>query len=696
MGIRTKVLMLICVVVLLTGGFSMFIGRTISRDTVEAQIGDLLTTTAQSRSREVQMVLDDMKDSALMVSEVISSLVNVTYREETGGRLDSEFLVPILALMKNSGDFIHEILIIGKDGSALISSNPDKHDSLNKQLTDIYLFGMENPYVGDIFLNEETGEFAMYSAAPIMIDGEVGGVIGILNGTTNLFKITTDVTGLGKTGETYIVNSDGYMVSPSRFVNSAAFDYSIDLKDKKVNHSQDASITSNPISSTITSTNYLDIKVIRSYAEIPEMGWSVVVEKSASEAFSPVEKMTNSMIFILVGLLAAGIIAALLISKTITRPLMKLHKGVNEILNGNLDHSVGNNSRDEIGHLSRAFDEMTNNVKSSQTRLEKYSAGLEEMVAQRTEELSTTNEELNQEMSERERAETKVKEQYNAIQVHNYALEAANEELRTTQEKLVETNAQLQNAVDDLKSSQEQLLQSQKLAAIGELVSGVAHELNNPLMAIQGNAYILLDDVEDEINKESLQTIYSETKRVSEIVQNLLSFSRKQGSLKTRVDINDCVDSTVKLRAYELSVNNIELISEFEVGIPMIMGDAQRLRQVFLNLVNNSAQAIKQHHDKGKIVIKTHQIDHQMIRIIFKDDGPGIVKDVLDRIFEPFFTTKDVGKGTGLGLSICYGIIQDHEGKICAESNPGEGATFFIELPIAAEVLDYSENTILA
>jgi len=372
---------------------------------------------------------------------------------------------------------------------------------------------------------------------------------------------------------------------------------------------------------------------------------------------------------------------------------MKLHEGVIQILNGNLDHHVGNKSKDEIGHLSRAFDEMTSNVRVSQERLEEYSAGLEEMVAERTEELTTTNEESNRQMEERVRAETKVKEQYNAIQVHAYELEATNDELRATQEKLVDTNTQLQNAVDDLKSSHEQLLQSQKLAAIGELVSGVAHELNNPLMAIQGNAYILLDDVEDEINREGLEVIYSETKRASEIVQNLLSFSRKQDSVKTQVDINECVDSIMKLRTYELSVNNIELISELGPNLPFITGDSQRLRQVFLNLINNSAQAIQQGPYEGKIIIRTHQTTDQMVSVVFEDDGPGIAQDVIDRVFEPFFTTKDVGKGTGLGLSICYGIIKDHGGKMYAKSNFGEGATFYIELPVASEVANASSNS---
>jgi two-component system NtrC family sensor kinase len=217
-------------------------------------------------------------------------------------------------------------------------------------------------------------------------------------------------------------------------------------------------------------------------------------------------------------------------------------------------------------------------------------------------------------------------------------------------------------------------------------VSGVAHELNNPLMAIQGNAYVLLDDVEDEINRESLEVIYKETKRASEIVQNLLSFSRKQDSAKAQVDINECVDSIIKLRSYELIVNNIELRPELNPDLPLILGDSQRLRQVFLNLINNSAQAILQSKGKGSITIKTQLKTDQIISVVFEDDGPGIAPDVIERVFEPFFTTKDVGKGTGLGLSICYGIIQDHKGKIYAKSKIGKGATFVIEIPITSDV----------
>jgi len=688
MGIRTKVLILIFAVILLAGGVTSFVSRTVSMNTVENEISDHLTTTAQSRANHIETVLDNLKKTTDSLKEQVylfrSSVPEMAIAEV------NQITGFILVEMASSNNDISEAILLDEEGTICASSN---FGLLGQDMSQDETFTKSTN--GKVFLNDApfdgvTGDFSIITASSM---ADMANTLGITWYGDIVSQITMDMTGLGNTGEVYIVNEDGFMITPSRFVNTAISDYNFDFKKDQADQVLAEGRPSDGFLHTYTDSNYWGIKVIRSHREIPDIGWNVVVEKSVSEAFSPVSNMTQTMIFILLGLLAAGAIAVLAMSRTITRPLMKLHEGVIQILNGNLDHHVGNKSKDEIGHLSRAFDEMTSNVRVSQERLEEYSAGLEEMVAERTEELTTTNEELNRQMEERVRAETKVKEQYNAIQVHAYELEATNDELRATQEKLVDTNTQLQNAVDDLKSSHEQLLQSQKLAAIGELVSGVAHELNNPLMAIQGNAYILLDDVEDEINREGLEVIYSETKRASEIVQNLLSFSRKQDSVKTQVDINECVDSIMKLRTYELSVNNIELISELGPNLPFITGDSQRLRQVFLNLINNSAQAIQQGPYEGKIIIRTHQTTDQMVSVVFEDDGPGIAPDVIDRVFEPFFTTKDVGKGTGLGLSICYGIIKDHGGKMYAKSNFGEGATFYIELPVASEVANASSNS---
>ncbi len=257
-------------------------------------------------------------------------------------------------------------------------------------------------------------------------------------------------------------------------------------------------------------------------------------------------------------------------------------------------------------------------------------------------------------------------------------------ERKKSERKLQKTLAQLQKANEQLKASEEQLIQSAKMAAVGQLVSGVAHEVNNPLMAIAGYTEIMLKKTDDESTKKRLQRVYDETNRAIAIVRNLLSFARKREVEKVPVSVNECIESVINLRVYEMSLENIEIETDMGPDLPDVMADSQQLQQVFLNMLINAEQAIKKTGYSGKVSIRTERAGENIL-IVFADDGPGIPEEIQDRVFEPFFTTKGVGEGTGLGLSICYGIIEDHGGKITVESKEGEGTTFTIELPVAGQ-----------
>jgi two-component system, NtrC family, sensor kinase len=238
--------------------------------------------------------------------------------------------------------------------------------------------------------------------------------------------------------------------------------------------------------------------------------------------------------------------------------------------------------------------------------------------------------------------------------------------------------------ISNEKQLQQQLIQSEKLSAIGELISGIAHELNNPLTGVMGYSQLLQlrKDLDDRA-KENLLKINNLALRCQKIVQNLLSFARKQKPERTLSDINEILEKTVELRSYELQVNNIQISRELDKNLPKTIADAHQLQQVFLNVVTNAEQAMLETHGKGRLIIRTHA-DTQNARIVVEiiDDGPGIPENYLTRIFDPFFTTKEVGKGTGLGLSLSYGMIKEHGGNIYAQSRLGEGSTFVIELPI--------------
>jgi signal transduction histidine kinase len=230
-----------------------------------------------------------------------------------------------------------------------------------------------------------------------------------------------------------------------------------------------------------------------------------------------------------------------------------------------------------------------------------------------------------------------------------------------------------------------QLQLAGRLAAVGELAAGVAHELNNPLAAIQAFAQFLAENSTlDETTRRDVQTIYKEAQRASRITGNLLSFARRHKPEKESISINEIVARSLELHAYQMKVNNIEVMVDADPEIPMTMADSQQIHQVFVNLIRNAEQAMTEAHGRGTLRVETQAIG-DMIRISFGDDGPGIPEDNLKGVFDPFFTTKGVGKGTGLGLSICYGIVQEHGGSLYVRSASGEGATFVVELPIVSE-----------
>ena len=238
--------------------------------------------------------------------------------------------------------------------------------------------------------------------------------------------------------------------------------------------------------------------------------------------------------------------------------------------------------------------------------------------------------------------------------------------------------------ISNEKLLQQQLIQSEKLSAIGELISGIAHELNNPLTGVMGYSQLLqMRGDLDERARDSLVKINNLATRCQKIVQNLLSFARKQKPERTLTSVNEILDRTVELRSYELQVNNIEILLELDPHLPRTIADAHQLQQVFLNVITNAEQAMLEAKRRGRLTIRTRS-DSARGRVIIEiaDDGPGIPEQHLTRIFDPFFTTKEVGKGTGLGLSLSYGIIKEHAGNIYARSRLGEGSTFVIELPI--------------
>jgi two-component system NtrC family sensor kinase len=251
------------------------------------------------------------------------------------------------------------------------------------------------------------------------------------------------------------------------------------------------------------------------------------------------------------------------------------------------------------------------------------------------------------------------------------------------QGKIIGVVASLRD-ITELKRLEEQLIQSEKLAAMGQMIAGVAHELNNPLTAILGVTEMVREHASDEGVKKQLDLAHRQARRAAQIVQNLLDFSRPPAPEKKLVQINDLLERTLQLHDHSLRRNHISVEFTSHPELPRILGDANQLIQVLLNLVTNAEHAIREVRESGKVQIQlTHDGKHITLRV--QDDGAGIRKEALPKLFDPFYTTKRPGGGTGLGLSICMSIIREHGGQIEVERIPDGGSAFSIIFPVAPD-----------
>jgi two-component system NtrC family sensor kinase len=242
--------------------------------------------------------------------------------------------------------------------------------------------------------------------------------------------------------------------------------------------------------------------------------------------------------------------------------------------------------------------------------------------------------------------------------------------------------AALRERDEELKNQTNlKLMRSEKLAALGRMAAGIAHEINNPLTGVLMYAYILLENMpRDSQERQDMEIIINETNRCREIIRDLLDFSRENVPEKKPVDINESVDKAISIIDKKLYFEKIEIVRDYSGSLPGVLADRNQLQQVFINLFLNAVEAMP---DGGRLLITTLPgDDYRSVIIKIADTGSGIPAENIDKIFDPFFTTKEVGKGTGLGLAVTYGIIQKHGGQIAVESEPGRGTAFTIKLPV--------------
>src|SRR4030066_2110918 len=323
----------------------------------------------------------------------------------------------------------------------------------------------------------------------------------------------------------------------------------------------------------------------------------------------------------IVRVIVLSFLLRLLLTRVVNRPIDKLLAATQQAARGNLDQAVGIRSHDELGELSDSFNNMISELKRSRDAIEGWTQTLEHRVQERTQELQQV---------------------------------------------------------------QDQLIRAGKMAALGELAAGVAHEINNPLPGVLTFSSLMLKKVDaNHPWKKDLENIVQQTTRCRNIVRGLLDFARQRKPDKKDWDIHTLLDRTVTLVENQARFQNIKIVKEFKIGIPMLFVDGDQIQQVFMNIIINAADAMS--GDGGTLTIKTNHKDGAA-EVSFTDTGCGMTKENLSKLFAPFFTTKEIGKGTGLGLAISYGIIQSHNGDIEVESQVRKGSTFRIKLPIENQI----------
>ena len=303
------------------------------------------------------------------------------------------------------------------------------------------------------------------------------------------------------------------------------------------------------------------------------------------------------------------------ITSSIIHPLKKMVFATNQIAQGDLNQKVKIDFQDEIGQLAQSFNQMTENLKKANEKLMQWGKTLEKRVEERTKEL---------------------------------------------------------------REMQDSLIQSEKMASLGKMSAGVAHEINNPLTSILINTHLMLEKTEkNHLFQEYLSLIADETIRCTNIVKGLLEFSRQNPPRKVFTDINEIIKRTLQLLEHQAAFQNIRVIKKLDESLPQIKVDKDKIKQVFWNLMINAAEAMP--HGGTLTLFSQLSGDKKYVEVVFTDTGAGIPQEYLNKLFDPFFTTK--GGGTGLGLAVSYGIIEQHQGKIEVKSEPGKGSVFTISLP---------------
>ncbi|MDD5729923.1 MAG: ATP-binding protein [Candidatus Omnitrophica bacterium] len=530
---------------------------------------------------------------------------------------------------KNSNNSIVSIEVMDLAGTAMISTNPG---TLGKDLSGSRVFsqGKTGVYISDMYFRD--GKFLMDISCP-QYDPykEEGGLVGVFKVTYDESKLINRIENyneLGATGEIALAVRSGDNIL---FITPLRHKKAAPFQFTVPFNSNLAVPSKNALMNKkglVIGKDYRGELVLAAYDYIPMTNWGIVGKIDIKEAFTPIRKLLLKDIIAALLIFVFSSLAVIIFANFLSRPIKKLSEMADIIAGGNLNSRVDINTGDEIGQLAASFNRMADNLKK----------------------ITASRNELNEEIAKRKEAE------------------------------------------NELKDAQSKLLQASKMAAIGQLAGGVAHELNNPLTGVLNNVQLIKMEALDRKDfslddfKRLLDTVEESALRCKKIIDSLLDFTRPSKGKFEPTQLNMLVKQVVSIINQEMKLVNVPIHNELDPGLPEIKCDAQLIQQVIVGLIANAKWAIDKKKDQkgGAIAIKTrHDPKNKSVYLEISDNGIGIPKENLSKIFEPFFTTKDVGEGTGLGLALIYNIVKNHNGNIEVESRANAGTSFKIMFPYA-------------
>lgn len=585
------------------------------------------------------------------------------------------------------------ITIVDSQGNPVVTTSsllPFNMGNWAKTKVFLQAFGQQEEYVDSVESNQKTGELFTNIAVPIRNNQDQ--VSGIIVAKINLkyLDFIVSQTDVGKTGYIYIVDERNFLIAQKDYLS-----HYLDLQNLS-NLDFLKKLTDNNQQNMTVYKGLKGVEVVGAIAPLSRTKWSVIVEVPTTEVYAPVLSVIKTMVLILIVAVIITILIGFIVSNKIIYPLQKLTQAAAKLGAGDFNTQVEiNNQNNELGVLATTFNKMSTQIKD-------FYQSLEQKVNERTHELLKVNGELEKEIIERKQAES-----------------------------------DLQEALLNLQNTQLQLIQAEKMSSLGQLVAGIAHEINNPVGFIHGNldhATTYTEDILRVLNlyqkyypnpPEEIQTelelvdidfIFTDlpelvnsmkigTNRIREIVLSLRNFSRLDEADMKAVDIHDGIESTLFILQNRLKatgdLTEIKVVKDYG-NLPLVECYAGQLNQVFMNIIANGIDAFSdtRHQKLNKektshicqITISTDTDESGFVIINIADNGPGIPDKIKKQIFDPFFTTKPVGKGTGLGLSISYQIVVErHKGFLSCISEVGKGTEFIIKIPIYGYRSDFSK-----